>query len=180
MCGVWQVLGGLLSTYALSGDRIFLEKADDLATKMLPAFETSTGIPYSDVNLKSGRAHGPSGNGDSSTSEVTSLQLEWRWLATAVDKPRYSDLVTKVNDIVDALPKSDHLVPFYINTNNGNFGQTTLTLGARADSYYEYLLKQWLLGGKSSASACSPSSSAASSSALHYLPGLQCSQEPPI
>ena len=35
MCGVWQVLGGLLSTYALSGDRIFLEKADDLATKML-------------------------------------------------------------------------------------------------------------------------------------------------
>ena len=31
----------------------------------------------------------------------------------------------------------------------GRWTKTTLTLGARADSYYEYLLKQWLLSGKS-------------------------------
>eukprot|EP01043_Picozoa_sp_COSAG02_P078703 COSAG02_NODE_17853_length_976_cov_1.033067_1_plen_96_part_10 len=41
-------------------------------------------------------------------------------------------------------------MPFYINVDSGRFTKTTLTLGARADSYYEYLLKQWLLSGKSS------------------------------
>ena len=105
------MLGGLLSTYALSGDELFLEKADALATKMLPAFSTPSGIPFSDVNLKSGRAHGPSGGSDSSTSEVTSLQLEWRWLATAVDKPHYSELVTKVNDIVRCAPLPHAAIP---------------------------------------------------------------------
>ena len=67
-------------------------------------------------------------------------------------KLRYTprlDCIVLFGAQVDALPKDHHLVPFYINTNTGHFGSTTLTLGARADSYYEYLLKQWLLGGKS-------------------------------
>ena len=38
---------------------------------------------------------------------------------------------------------------YYINVDTGRWTKTTLTLGARADSYYEYLLKQWLLSGKS-------------------------------
>ena len=37
----------------------------------------------------------------------------------------------------------------FINAQTGHFnGGSTITLGARADSYYEYLLKQWLLTGK--------------------------------
>lgn len=45
--------------------------------------------------------------------------------------------------------KLDGLVPMFINTNNGQFThQGIYTLGARADSYYEYLLKQWIQGGK--------------------------------
>ncbi len=45
--------------------------------------------------------------------------------------------------------KQDGLVPMFINTNNGLFThQGIYTLGARADSYYEYLLKQWIQGGK--------------------------------
>jgi len=45
--------------------------------------------------------------------------------------------------------KQDGLVPMFINTNSGQFThQGVFTLGARADSYYEYLLKQWLQGGK--------------------------------
>lgn len=45
--------------------------------------------------------------------------------------------------------KLDGLVPMFINTNNGQFThQGVYTLGARADSYYEYLLKQWIQGGK--------------------------------
>lgn len=45
--------------------------------------------------------------------------------------------------------KQDGLVPMFINTNSGQFTHRgVFTLGARADSYYEYLLKQWIQGGK--------------------------------
>jgi hypothetical protein len=37
------------------------------------------------------------------------------------------------------------LVPIFINANSGKFrAASTITLGARGDSYYEYLLKQWI------------------------------------
>ena len=45
--------------------------------------------------------------------------------------------------------KLDGLVPMFIDTNSGSFTQLgEFTLGAGADSYYEYLLKQWIQGGK--------------------------------
>lgn len=45
--------------------------------------------------------------------------------------------------------KKDGLVPMFINTHSGAFTHLgVFTLGARADSYYEYLLKQWIQGGK--------------------------------
>ncbi len=46
-------------------------------------------------------------------------------------------------------PKKDGLVPIFINAGSGAFRATgTITLGARGDSYYEYLLKMWLQSGK--------------------------------
>lgn len=37
----------------------------------------------------------------------------------------------------------------FINAHTGQFNTGgTITLGARGDSYYEYLLKQWLITGK--------------------------------
>ena len=62
-----RVLGGLLSAFHLSGDNIFLEKAKDLGQRLLGAFSSSSGIPYSDVNLKSTRGHAPKWSPDSST-----------------------------------------------------------------------------------------------------------------
>lgn len=44
-------MGGLLSAYELSKDNIFLEKADELGTKFLPAFDTPSGLPRTTVNL---------------------------------------------------------------------------------------------------------------------------------
>ena len=145
-----RVVGGLLSTYALSTDRLFLDKAVELVRSMEPVFNTKSGIPYSDVNPSTGRVHPPQGSRDSSTSEVTSIQLEWKWLSQEIKEPKWAELTQRVSELVDALPKQDSLVPFYINVDTGRFSKTTLTLGARADSYYEYLLKQWLLSGKSS------------------------------
>jgi mannosyl-oligosaccharide alpha-1,2-mannosidase len=47
---VIRYLGGFLSAYALSHDPIFLSRADDLATKLLPVFGSASGLPYHSVN----------------------------------------------------------------------------------------------------------------------------------
>jgi mannosyl-oligosaccharide alpha-1,2-mannosidase len=59
------------------------------------------------------------------------------------------EAVNKVTEHLHSLPKKDGLVPIFINANTGRFPSTaTITLGARGDSYYEYLLKMWLQSGK--------------------------------
>src|SRR5690242_7832760 len=47
-----RCLGGLLSAYMMTEDHFFLEKAQDLGNRLLPAFETPTGLPRTSVNLK--------------------------------------------------------------------------------------------------------------------------------
>lgn len=49
-----RFIGGLLSCFALTGDVIFKERAQQIADKLLPAFQTPTGIPNALVNLKTG------------------------------------------------------------------------------------------------------------------------------
>lgn len=144
-----RVLGGLLAAYHLSGDILFLNKAMDLGDRMMPAFSTRSGVPYSDVNLGTRSAHSPKWGPDSSTSEVTSIQLEFRDLSRSTGQPKFEDAVRKVSEHVHKLEKYDGLVPIFINANTGQFREyATITLGARGDSYYEYLLKQWLQTGK--------------------------------
>jgi mannosyl-oligosaccharide alpha-1,2-mannosidase len=45
-----RYLGGLLSAYALSGEPILLKKADELGSRLLPAFNTPSGLPMFAVN----------------------------------------------------------------------------------------------------------------------------------
>src|ERR1051325_9594140 len=53
-----RVLGGLLSGYELTGDKRLLALADDLGTRLLPVFNSPTGMPYVNVNLKTGKVSG--------------------------------------------------------------------------------------------------------------------------
>ena len=41
-------------------------------------------------------------------------------------------------------------MPLYLNPKSGRFTTAKLSLGALGDSYYEYLLKMWILKGRSS------------------------------
>lgn len=40
--------------YALTGDSMYKEKAKEVADKLLPAFQTPTGIPKARVDIKTG------------------------------------------------------------------------------------------------------------------------------
>ncbi|KAM8933491.1 endoplasmic reticulum mannosyl-oligosaccharide 1,2-alpha-mannosidase [Pelodytes ibericus] len=145
-----RILGGLLSTYHLTTDAMFLDKAKDIGTRLLPAFNTPSKVPYSDVNIGRGTAHPPRWTSDSTVAEVTSVQLEFRELSRLTGDDRYQKAVDQVTQHVHGLAgKRDGLVPMFINTNSGQFSHLgVFTLGARADSYYEYLLKQWIQSGK--------------------------------
>ncbi|XP_026859521.2 endoplasmic reticulum mannosyl-oligosaccharide 1,2-alpha-mannosidase isoform X1 [Electrophorus electricus] len=148
-----RILGGLLSTYHLTGDTLFLDKAKDIGSRLMPAFNTPSKIPFSDVNIGKGTAHPPRWTADSTVAEVTSIQLEFRELSRLTQDPQYQKAVDEVTRRVHRLDgKHDGLVPMFININSGKFTHRgVFTLGARADSYYEYLLKQWLQGGKKEA-----------------------------
>ncbi|KAG8518622.1 Endoplasmic reticulum mannosyl-oligosaccharide 1,2-alpha-mannosidase [Galemys pyrenaicus] len=145
-----RILGGLLSAYHLSGDALFLRRAEDFGNRLLPAFQTPSKIPYSDVNIGTGVAHPPRWTSDSTVAEVTSIQLEFRELSRLTGVKKFREAAEAVTRHVHGLPgKKDGLVPMFINTHSGLFTHTAVfTLGARADSYYEYLLKQWIQGGK--------------------------------
>merc|ERR1712098_684997 len=41
-----RYVGGLLTAYAFTGEDIFKDKAVHVVDKLLPAFDTPTGIPY--------------------------------------------------------------------------------------------------------------------------------------
>ena len=49
-----RLLGGLLAGYQMTGDPRLLTLADDLGTRLLPAFESPTGMPYRYVHLRTG------------------------------------------------------------------------------------------------------------------------------
>ena len=50
-----RFVGGLLTGYALTKDSVYLKKAEEIAEKLLPAFNTPTGIPYSIINPATGK-----------------------------------------------------------------------------------------------------------------------------
>lgn len=63
---------------------------------------------------------------------------------------KLQEAVDRVMNHLHNLPKRAGLVPIFVNADTGSFRPgSTITLGARGDSYYEYLLKQWLQSGKS-------------------------------
>src|SRR5689334_1845414 len=53
-----RLLGGLLSSYEMTGDKRLLQLAEDLGNRLLPVFESPTGLPYRYVNLKTGKVSG--------------------------------------------------------------------------------------------------------------------------
>ena len=49
-----RFMGGLLAAYALTGDELYKTKAYELGKKLLPAFDSPSGIPYGRINLLTG------------------------------------------------------------------------------------------------------------------------------
>uniref|UniRef100_A0A7S4N8K7 alpha-1,2-Mannosidase n=1 Tax=Odontella aurita TaxID=265563 RepID=A0A7S4N8K7_9STRA len=144
-------LGGLLSAYDWSGDKAFLDKANDLGARLFKSFQSPSGIPFGSVNINDGRASnfGWAGN-NAILSEFTTIQVEYRYLARATGKKEYADKAERVYELMKEIEPSNGLYPLYVR-NTGekpSFANQKISFGAMGDSFYEYMLKIWLQGGK--------------------------------
>ncbi|XP_067010449.2 mannosyl-oligosaccharide 1,2-alpha-mannosidase IA [Anabrus simplex] len=145
-----RFVGGLLSCFALTGDVMFRDKAAQIAEKLLPAFQTQTGIPNSLVNIKSGASknYGWASGGCSILSEFGTLHLEFSYLSDVTGNPVFRAKVDHIRRVIQAMDKPRGLYPNYFNPKTGKWGQHHMSIGGLGDSFYEYLLKAWLQSGR--------------------------------
>jgi mannosyl-oligosaccharide alpha-1,2-mannosidase len=140
-----RVVGGLISASELSGDVDLLKKAVVIADKLLVAFSTSSGIPVSMTSFSS-----PVLLQQGSLvfiAECGSLQMEFLKLSRLTGNPVYEQKALDIIDKISSFPKDIvGLYPTVINVDTKTFFNDGIyRLGERVDSFYEYLLKVWIL-----------------------------------
>lgn len=138
-----RLLGGLISSYQLTNDKRLLRLADDLGARLVPVFSSPTGIPYRYVNLRTGKGRGEVSN----PAETGTLLLEFGMLSRLTGKPIYFEKAKRA--LVETFRRRSAigLVGTRINVETGEWTNTGSHISAEIDSYYEYLLKGWLLFG---------------------------------
>ncbi len=132
-----RLLGGLLSAYQMTNDKKLLALAEDLGTRLLPVFDSPTGLPYRYVNLKTGKTRGEITN----PAETGTLLIEFGTLAKLTNKPIFYDKAKRA--LVETYKRRSPigLVGTKINVETGKWTNPDSHISAEIDSYYEYLLK---------------------------------------
>ncbi|ETN67271.1 mannosyl-oligosaccharide alpha-1,2-mannosidase [Anopheles darlingi] len=156
-----RMIGGLLSGHILAeyvqkqadvmswyrGE--LLEMAKDLGYRLLPAFNTSTGIPHARVNLKHGmKVEALRHSRETCTACAGTILLEFAALSRLSGEPIFE---VKAHAAMDALWKMRHrsseLMGTVLNVHSGDWIRRESGVGAGIDSYYEYCLKSYILLG---------------------------------
>jgi mannosidase alpha-like ER degradation enhancer 2 len=138
-----RLLGGLLSSYQLTGDKRLLSLAEDLGNRLLPVFNSPTGLPYVYVNLRTGQTRDPVTN----PAEAGTLLLEFGTLSRLTGEPVFYEKAKRA--LVETFRRRSPLglVGESINVETGAWTNTNSHISGGIDSYYEYLWKCWLLFG---------------------------------
>ena len=138
-----RLLGGLLTNYQLTGDKRLLALAEDLGNRLLPVFESPTGMPYRYVNLKTRAVRDPVSN----PAETGTLLIEFGTLSKLTGKRVFYDKAKRA--LVETYKRRSAigLVGEWINVETGKWTNPDSHISGAIDSYYEYLLKCWRLFG---------------------------------
>jgi mannosyl-oligosaccharide alpha-1,2-mannosidase len=151
-----RYLGGLLSAYDLSGcrDRRLLDKAVELGEMLYKAFDQPNRVPPNHWNAQLAfEGVAQSNNVDGCLAELGSLTLEFTHLSQLTGDMRWYDAVQRITNLLDRQQNKTRLPglwPKHVNLRTADFTQRSdFSLGAEADSAYEYLPKMIaLLGGR--------------------------------
>ncbi|KAJ0406808.1 hypothetical protein ATCC90586_000861 [Pythium insidiosum] len=139
-------LGGLLSAFYLSGETPFLELATELGESLQQSFTCGITTPCRYVDLVN-----HTGGGYPTLAEANSFQLEFSALAQFTKKESYRNHVDSMNEIMESMISryyDDGLVPEHIDWDAQRGFSANMSFGCLSDTYYEYLLKQWIRSGK--------------------------------
>ncbi|UYB50589.1 glycoside hydrolase family 47 protein [Xanthomonas sp. AM6] len=136
-----RLLGGLLSAHQMTGDARLLALAEDLGKRLLPVFDSPTGLPYTHVNLRTGKVSGTVSN----PAETGTLLLEFGTLSKLTGNPVYYDKAKRA--LVETFNRRSEvgLVGLNIDVETGKWTDPDSSIAGGIDSYYEYLLKCWKL-----------------------------------
>ncbi|WQF81922.1 Putative glycoside hydrolase family 47, six-hairpin glycosidase-like superfamily [Colletotrichum destructivum] len=145
-------LGGLLSAYDLSGEAALLEKAKELGDMLYMGFDTPNRIPGFWLNFEDAKEGSQLAGTHDPSASPGSLSLEFTHLSQLTGDIKYFDAVNRITRFFERTqyrsklpgmwPKMINFRDERVDTDNG------FTLGALADSLYEYLPKMYtLLGG---------------------------------
>ncbi len=164
-----RILGGLISAFQLTGDHIFMQKAEDLGERLKEAFESVNGIPYPRCHLGgehknitglteeevSSLEDGYLCHGETTTqTEAAGISLELRALGFHSLRPSIRELRCKadraVQAVIEAGPKlleqfvTDELEdPTYDGKTEKSKRRKEESHLSSASSYYTYLLHAW-------------------------------------
>lgn len=156
-----RMLGGLLSGHILAeylqqradimpwyrGE--LLDLAKDLGYRFLPAFNTTTGIPYGRINLRHGMKGVPMEvSKETCTACAGSMILEMAALSRLTGEPIFEEKAQKAMDVLWRMRhRGTDLMGSVLNVNSGDWVRRDSGVGAGIDSYYEYCLKAYILLG---------------------------------
>jgi len=136
-----RIFAGLLSAYEMDGDKRFLVLAEDLAGRLIKAFDSPTGMPYRYVNLKTGAVSGPVSN----PAEIGTYLVEYGILSKHTGNQLYYQTAMKAMKALYARRSPINLTAEGINVETGEITNPVSHISGCIDSYLEYMLKGSIL-----------------------------------
>ncbi|KAK9793231.1 hypothetical protein WJX73_008773 [Symbiochloris irregularis] len=141
-----RIMGGLLSAYQLSEQKALLIKAEELAHRLIRAWDTPSGIPCGMVNL----ARSACANVEEpvTLAQAGGEQLEFAVLASLTGNATFLQKVRKAIQHLETVDPDMGLKPAAISLTTGQATMQSYGLGRVSGDFYQYLLKAWLVTGK--------------------------------
>ncbi|XP_050530017.1 ER degradation-enhancing alpha-mannosidase-like protein 2 isoform X2 [Daktulosphaira vitifoliae] len=150
-----RVVGGLLSAHILSHrasknlemgwpcNGPLLRMAEDVARKLLPAFDTPTGMPYGTVNLRSGVPKGETTV--TCTAGVGTFIIEFGTLSRLTGDSIFEEVALRALYSLFQHKSKIGLMGNHLDVATGQWIAHDSGIGGGIDSYFEYLVKGSLL-----------------------------------
>ena len=147
-----RYLGGFLAAYDLSGDKRLLAKAREVGEMIYVAFDTPNRMPITRWDAwRAGWGNEQIADEHVVLAEIGSFSLEFIRLSMLTGDPKWYDAAQRIIELLQEQQQSTRLPgmwPVVVNARKPDFGMhSDYTLGALADSLYEYLPKTYALVG---------------------------------
>jgi mannosyl-oligosaccharide alpha-1,2-mannosidase len=149
---IFGTSGGFLSAYDLSGDKRLLDKAVEVGEMLYVAFDTPNRMPVTRWDLNGAARGRRQTAGDRVLlAELGTFGLEFTRLSMVTGDAKWFDASQRITTALRAAQNETQLPgmwPVVVDARAMKFGQhADHTLGAMADSWFEYLPKMYALVG---------------------------------